>query len=291
MLSQLKRDCIFNHKEGDLIMKKGMIKKILAVAAVGVMGLGLISCGNKNNADKLTEIKEKGTLVVGLSADYAPYEFHMMKDGKDEIVGFDVEIAKEIAKDMGVELEIKDMEFDSLISAVPTGKIDMVISGMTPTAERKEAVDFSDIYYIAEHGMVVRAEDKDKYKTFEDLTGKKIGAQMGSIQADLAEEKIKDADMQLLSSVNDLILGLKSGKIDALVVELPVAEMIVKNNQELVIGEEKVKDTEGGSAIAIKKNSPEFAEQINTTIKRIKEEKLLDKFIIDANDLAGQTNN
>ncbi|MCR1950585.1 MULTISPECIES: ABC transporter substrate-binding protein [Clostridium] len=272
-------------------MKKGMIKKILAVAVVGVMGLGLISCGNKNNADKLTEIKEKGTLVVGLSADYAPYEFHMMKDGKDEIVGFDVEIAKEIAKDMGVELEIKDMEFDSLISAVPTGKIDMVISGMTPTAERKEAVDFSDIYYIAEHGMVVRAEDKDKYKTFEDLTGKKIGAQMGSIQADLAEEKIKDADMQLLSSVNDLILGLKSGKIDALVVELPVAEMIVKNNSELVIGEEKVKDTDGGSAIAIKKNSPEFAEQINKTIKRIKEENLLDQFIIDANDLAGQTNN
>jgi arginine/lysine/histidine transporter system substrate-binding protein len=273
-------------------MKKGIIKKILAVTVVGVMSFGLISCGGKSSksANKLAEVKEKGKLVVGLSADYAPYEFHIMKDGKDEIVGFDVEIAKEIAKDMGVELEIKDMKFDSLVAAVPTGKIDMVISGMSPTEERKKAVDFSDIYYVAEHGMVVRAEDKDKYKTFEDLKGKKIGAQMGSIQADLAKEKIADAQMQLLSNVNDLILELKSGKIDALVVELPVAEMLVKNNPELVVGQEKLKDTEGGSAIAIKKNSPEFAEQLNSTIKRIKEEKLLDKFIIDANDLAGQAN-
>ncbi|MDZ4906989.1 transporter substrate-binding domain-containing protein, partial [Clostridium perfringens] len=146
-------------------MKKGIIKKILAVTVVGVMSFGLISCGGKSSksANKLADVKEKGKLVVGLSADYAPYEFHIMKDGKDEIVGFDVEIAKEIAKDMGVELEIKDMKFDSLVAAVPTGKIDMVISGMSPTEERKKAVDFSDIYYVAEHGMVVRAEDKDKY--------------------------------------------------------------------------------------------------------------------------------
>ena len=270
-------------------MKKGMLKKIFAIATIGVMSIGLISCGKKadENTDKLTQIKENGKLIVGLSADYAPYEFHIINDaGEDEIVGFDIDIAKEIAKDMGVELEIKDMDFDSLVAGVPAGKIDLVISGMTPTDERKEVVDFSDIYYVAEHGFIVKAENKDKYKTFEDLKGQKVGAQMGAIQADIAEEKIPEADLQLLSNVNDLVLGLKSGKIEALVVELPVAEMIVKNNPELVVGEEKVKDTEGGSAIAVKKDEQALLDSINSTIKRIQDENLLDQFIIDANDLA-----
>ena len=235
----------------------------------------------------LLTIKENGKLIVGLSADYAPYEFHIINEsGEDEIVGFDVEIAKEIAKDMGVELEIQDMDFDSLVAGVPAGKIDLVISGMTPTDERKEVVDFSDIYYVAEHGFIVKAENKDKYKTFEDLKGQKVGAQMGAIQADIAEEKIPEADLQLLSNVNDLVLGLKSGKIEALVVELPVAEMIVKNNPELVIGEEKAKDSEGGSAIGLQKGQQALLDSVNGTIKRIKDEKLLDQFIVDANALA-----
>ncbi|GAB6168361.1 ABC transporter substrate-binding protein [Clostridium carnis] len=276
-------------------MKNGMLKKIIGVTLIGVMSLGLIGCGGKkegssasNSKDALATIKSNGKIVLGLSADYAPYEFHIKKDGKDEIVGFDVEIAKEIAKDLGVELEIKDMEFDSLITSLPAGKIDMIISGMSPTEERRQAVDFSDIYYTAQHGIVIKGEDKDKYKSFEALKGKKIGAQMGSIQADLAAKLIPDAQMQLLSNVNDLILELKSGKIDALVCELPVAEMVVKQNSELAISEEKVKDEEGGSAVAIKKNSPELAEQINKTIKRITDEKKLSQFILDANNLAAE---
>ena len=270
-------------------MKKGMLKKIFAIATIGVMSFVLISCGKKadESADKLAQIKENGKLTVGLSADYAPYEFHIINDeGKDEIVGFDVDIAKEIAKDMGVELEIKDMNFDTLVAGVAAGKIDLVISGMTPDEERKKSVDFSDIYYVAEHGFLVKAENKDKYKSFADLKGQKVGAQMGAIQADIAEENIPEADIQLLSNVNDLVLSLKSGKIEALVVELPVAEMIVKNNPELVVGEENVKDSEGGSAVALQKDQQALLDSINSTIKRIKDEKLLDQFIIDANALA-----
>lgn len=270
-------------------MRKGMLKKLFAIAAIGVMSIGLISCGTKTeeNIDKLSQIKENGKLVVGLSADYAPYEFHIINEnGEDEIVGFDIDIAEEIAKDMGVELEIQDMDFDSLVAGIPAGKIDLVISGMTPTEERKEVVDFSDIYYVAEHGFIVKAENKDKYKTFADLKGQKVGAQMGAIQAEIAEQEIPEADVQLLSNVNDLVLSLKSGKIEALVVELPVAEMIVKNNPELVVGEENVKDTEGGSAIAVKKDEQALLDSVNSTIKRIKDENLLDQFIIDANALA-----
>ena len=270
-------------------MKKGMLKKILAVTIIGVMGLGLVSCGNKK--DKLSTIQEAGKLVVGLSADYAPYEFHILdENGNDKIVGFDVEIANEIAKDLGVELELKDMNFENLVAGVSSGKIDLAISGMTPDEERQKSIDFSDIYYKAEHGMLVRVKDKDKYKNFEDLKGQKVGAQMGAVQAQIAEEKIPEADLQLLSNVNDLVLALKGEKIEALVVELPVAEMIVKNNPELMIAEEKVIDNEGGSAVGIQKGQEDLVEKINATINRIKEDGLLDEFIIEANELAEKQN-
>ena len=274
-------------------MKKGLMKKIIATAVLGIMTMGLAGCGSSNDknsaskTDLLEKIQKNGKLVVGMSADYAPYEFHYIdENGKDVIGGFDVDIAKEIAKDLGVELELQDMNFENLVAGVSSGKIDLAISGMTPDEERKKAIDFSEIYYVAEHGMLVRAEDKDKYKTFENLKGQKVGAQMGAIQAKIAEEKVPEADLQLLSNVNDLVLALKGGKIEALVVELPVAEMIVKNNPELIIAEEKVKDTEGGSAVGIQKNQEALVEQINSTINRIKEEKLLDQFIIEANELA-----
>ena len=113
---------------------------------------------------------------------------------------------------------------------------------------------------------------------------------MGVIQADIAEEKVQDGEIQLLSNVNDLVMALKGGKIEALVVELPVAEMIVQNNPELVLAEEKVTDSEGGSAVGIQKGQEALVEQINSTINRIKEENLLDQFIIDANELAGKQN-
>lgn len=270
-------------------MKKGMLKKLFAVTLVGVMGLSLVACGSKE--DKLSAIKEKGELVVGLSADYAPYEFHILdENGNDQIVGFDVDMAKEIAKDMGVELVLQDMNFENLVAGVSTGKIDLAISGMTPDEERKKAIDFSDIYYTAEHGILVRAEDKDKYKGFADLNGLKVGAQMGTIQAELAKEKIENADIQLLSNVNDLVMSLKGGKIEALVVELPVAEMIAQNNKELIVAEETVTDATGGSAVGIQKGQEALVEQVNSTINRIKEEGLLDQFIIDANELAGKQN-
>ena len=128
-------------------MKKGLIKKIFAATLVGVMALSFVGCGSKEEKNDLETIKEKGKVVVGMSADYAPYEFHAMIDGKDKVVGFDVNLANEIAKDMGVKLEIKEMEFDPLIGALKAGQIDMIISGMNPDEKRKKQIDFSDIYY------------------------------------------------------------------------------------------------------------------------------------------------
>ena len=187
-------------------MKKGIIKNFIITGLISVVTTGFVGCGSNSQEDKksvLESIKESGKLVVGLSADYAPYEFHIMEGGQDKIVGFDISLAQEIADELDVELEIKEMEFDALITALPAGKIDLVISGMNPTEKRKQAVDFSEIYYTSNHGILIRAEDSDKYNEFSDLDGLKVGAQLGSTQAELATTLIKDAEIQALSNVNN----------------------------------------------------------------------------------------
>lgn len=276
-------------------MKKGLLKKVLASCLALAMTFSIVACGNKEDKGTssesktaLTEIKDKGELVVGLSADYAPYEFYTMVDGKKTIVGFDVELAKEIAKDLGVELTLKEMKFDALLTALPAGQIDMIISGMNPDEERAKVMDFSDIYYTAQHGVLVNKKDLDKYKSAEDLKSVRVGAQMGSTQADIVKKKIKAEKPTLLANVNNLILELKSGKIDALVTEKPVAEMAIKNNNELALSKIEFKDETGGNAVAVKKGEKELVEQVNKTIKRLKDSGDLDKFIVDANELASK---
>ena len=174
-------------------MKKGLLKKLTAVAAVATIAISMIGCGAANTSSSssasgsasesvLEKIKKDGKLVVGTSADYPPYEFHATVDGNDKIVGFDMDIAQEVADDLGVKLEIKDMDFDGLLVALQANKVDMVFAGMTPTEERKENADFSDIYYEATHRFILRSGEEASVKSFDDLKGKKIGVQKGSIQ-------------------------------------------------------------------------------------------------------------
>ncbi|UXZ08754.1 transporter substrate-binding domain-containing protein [Clostridium perfringens] len=271
-------------------MKKNIFKKILSVAMIGGLTLSLAGCGEKTakengSSDKVAKIKESGKLVVGLSADYAPYEFHIMKDGKDQIVGLDIDIAKEVAKNLGVDLEIKEMEFGAIIQSVKNGMIDMGISGITPDEKRKKAVDFSDIYYEAEQGILINKDNKESIKGIGDLKGKKkVGAQMGSIQAEIAKG-IEGADVKLLDNVNTLILELKTGKLDAVITELPVAKIASEVNSELAVADEVIKNSEGGSAIAIQKRNKDLVDEVNSTIKELKENGKIDQFTNDAIEL------
>lgn len=269
-------------------MKKGIMKKIFATTLVGVIALSFIGCGNKEEKNDLEAIKEKGKVVVGLSADYAPYEFHAMIDGKDEVVGFDIDLANEVAKDLGVKLEIKQMEFDPLIGALKAGQIDMIISGMNPDEKRKKQIDFSDIYYEAKHGVLVKKEELDKFKKVGDLNGKKIGAQLGSTQQKIAEETVKGAKVQLLANVNNLILELKTDKVEAVITEEPVAKMAMKSNPELALSKITFKDNAGGNAVGMRKGQTKLVDEVNKTIKRLKDSGELDKFIIKANELAAE---
>ena len=278
-------------------MKKGLMKKIIATAVLGIMTMGLAGCGSSNDknsaskTDLLEKIQKNGKLVVGMSADYAPYEFHYIdENGKDVIGGFDVDIANEIAKKIGVNLVIQEMDFDALVSALPAGKVDLVISGMNPTEERAKVVDFSEVYYNSKHGILVRAEDADKYQTFADLEGAKVGVQLGSTQEKIAKTEIPNVNLQQLSNINNLILELKAGKVDAIVMEKPVAEMAVKSNPELAVGKPIYEEQTGGNAVGIAKNNPQLLAKVNEVITELNESGKMDEYIEKANELAATAN-
>ncbi|MEL0538578.1 ABC transporter permease subunit [Staphylococcus debuckii] len=224
------------------------------------------------------KIKERGVLRVGLSADYAPLEFESHKNGKREYAGIDIEIAKKIAKDNGLKLKIENMNFDSLLGALKTGKIDMIISGMTPTPERKKEVDFSDSYLKSSQTMVVKKTDIDKYKSLKDFANKRIGAQKQTTQEQLAKTEIENADVQSMTRLPEVILSLKSNKIDGAIIEGPVAEAYLKQNPELGFAKVKFSEPDKDTCIAVAKDSPVFLDHLNTSIKNIKDQGLIEKY-------------
>lgn len=275
-------------------MKKwGML--IIALLMVTTV---LAACGQNKNNDggntPATENQGAGAandgntkkLIVGTSADFPPYEFKIMNDsGKNEIVGFDIEIAKEIAKDLGMEIEVKDMLFDSLLNELESGRVDLVISGLSPKPEREKQIDMSQIYYTAEQAIVVRTEDKDKYNTMESLEGKKIGVQKSSIQEDMAKE-ITGAKLTSLGKINDIIMQLKSGRVDVAIIEGPVAKSFVKNVEGISITDAKPENEDEGYVVGVKKGNKELLDQVNATLDRLIKDGSIDKFVTEASALA-----
>lgn len=282
------------------------MKKIFSLIVAATLSLSLVACGSSNNNSSnntteetssesasttnkdngvISKIKEKGELVMATSPDYPPYEFKIMENGKEKIVGFDIAIAEEIAKDIGVNLRVLELDFNGLLVSLNANKADMVMAGMTPDEERIKAVDFSDIYYLAEQGIIVPTDKKDTLNTLESLAGKKIGVQKGSVQEKIATEQLPDSKIVSLVKLPNIILDLKAGNLDAAIVELPVAEGYVKQYPELAISDAKVIDETGGSAIAVKKGNSELVEQINSTIKRLEEEGTIDKYVVEANEI------
>lgn len=279
-----------------------MIKKFnnyaTLIIVILLLSLSLIGCSNSKKASSneavstIEKIKDSGKIVLGTCADYPPYEFHKQIDGKDTIVGFDIDIAKEVAKDLGVELEIKDMDFNGLLAALDTGNVDFVVAGMVPKEERKKSADFSKVYYNPDQGFLIRVEDKEKYKSIDDLDGMKIGAQKGTMQEDMALEMFPNSEIKSLGKITDLVLELKNEKLSGVVLATPVATAYDKANPDLTLSphisfkKEDVETMEEGVAVAIKKGEQELVDSINKTIDRITEEKLLEKFIQDATALS-----
>ncbi|MEG0296916.1 MAG: transporter substrate-binding domain-containing protein [Clostridium sp.] len=269
-------------------MKKNtLVKKLLGCGLAFTFAFGLAGCGAKDESEmtQLEKIKDKGVMTVGTSPDYAPYEFIIMENGQKKVVGFDIAMAEEIAKDLDVKLELKEMDFKMIVESVKNGRIDLGISGLTPDDERKKLVDFSMNYYEVEQGMLVKKDST--INTKDDLKGKKIGAQTGSVQAEMADT-IEGAEVKKLDDVNTLILDLKNGKLDVILLEIPVANTAAAANEDLRVGDEKIIYEKGGNAVAIKKGESDLVEAVNKTLERLIKEGKMEQFIKDAEALVSK---
>jgi polar amino acid transport system substrate-binding protein len=224
---------------------------------------------------------------MATSADYPPYEYVDSSSGSQEIVGFDVEIAEYITNELGYELEIQNIDFNGLIPALQANRADFVMAGMTPTEDRKQNADFSDIYYDAKN-TIVSVQGSD-LTTPESLNGKRVGVQLGSIQQEAAK-KIQGANVQPLNRISEMIQELKAGRVDALIMEDTVAAGFVANNPDLQFNEIPT-EGETGSAIAFPKGS-ELTAEFNTVLQEMKEngklEELVNKWFGEDSPAAGQ---
>ena len=278
-------------------MKAGL-KKLVALGLVAVLAVGLVGCGNKSsdnsggNQTALEQIKKKKKLVVATSPDYPPFEFMVSENGKSKIVGADIDLAQKIADKLGVELEVKGMDFDALVSALQAGKVDMVITGMTPNEERKKAVDFSDIYFKGENAVIVNAKDAGKFTSEDQLKKAKLGVQKGSTQETYVKDNLKVTNYKALVAVPDLIADMKNGNIDAIVLNSKVAGINVTKYDGIKVVE-NLKLTSGGDeeamAVAIKKgDNADLIKLTNEVIKELQDSGEYDKILANAVDLVSK---
>lgn len=154
-------------------MKNKTLKKVVAIlVGISFMTPFLTQTKAAETDAVLENIQKKGKLTIGLSADYPPYEFHATVDGKDKVVGADVSMGEKIAKDLGVELVVEELGFDALLGSMKTGKVDLIISGMSPTPERQKEVNFTDPYIRIQQKVLIRKADSEKFKNVTDFNGK-----------------------------------------------------------------------------------------------------------------------
>ena len=241
------------------------MKKFLTAMAVGAL---TAACAVPVMAE------DDNVLVMATNAEFPPYEY---REG-DEIVGIDAEVAALIADKLGMELQIEDMAFDSVLAAVQTGKADIAMAGITVTEDRQKTVNFTDPYTTATQ-MIIVAEDSE-IASPDDLTGKTVGVQLGTT-GDIYADDIEDATVERYSKGFEAVQALIQGKIDAVVIDGEPAKVFVEQNEGIKLLDEAF--TEEEYAIAIAKDNEELLEQVNTALNELKEEgefqKVVDKYI------------
>lgn len=248
------------------------MKKIFALlCAACMLTASLSACSN--DSDSMTV--EEGKLLMATNATFPPYEYY---DGND-IVGIDAEIAAKIAEKLGLELEIQDMEFNSIITSVNQGKADMGMAGMTVSEDRLKNVDFSDSYAKGVQVVIVK-EDSD-IKTIDDLEGKKIGVQLNTTGDIYATEDFGKDNVQQFNKATDTVLALTQGKVDAVIIDKAPAEVFVQQNEGLTLLSSSYADED--YAICFKKGNTELQKAVNDALNELIEDgtvqAIIDKYI------------
>ncbi|MCF1685602.1 ABC transporter substrate-binding protein/permease [Tetragenococcus halophilus] len=238
--------------------------------------------------DSLQNVLDSGTLTVGTSADNPPKEYIRMNNGEEEIVGFDIDIAKRIAEELGVELEITNMKFDGLIPSVQAGEFDMALAGFNPTPERKEVISFSDSYHDLPFVILTTKDKEEFFTSLESLAGKEVAAQKGSTQETILNEYIGHARPVALGKLPEVVAEVNAGTVDAGVVGYLSARNYLDTYPNLVATDIdiEVPEEETAQTIAFPKESQALITEVNQIISEMKEtgeiDELLDKNIEEA---------
>lgn len=246
------------------------MKKVVALLLAAVMVFCFAACGAEKAAVDQPKAEEK-VFKMGTNAAFPPYEF---KEA-DKFVGIDVEIATAIAKELGGTLEVVDMEFDSIITAVNKGEVDFGLAGMTVTDERKKEVEFSSSYATGVQSVIV--PEDSTIASLDDLAGKKIGVQLGTTGDIYACDDFGKEFVTEYGKGADAVIALKGGDVDAVIIDNEPAKAFVAENGGLKILETSyaVEDY----AIAIKKDNKEFLDKVNAALEKLTKDGTIDKII------------
>ena len=245
-------------------MKK-FVKVLSMTVAAAIMAVTFTACADSSSS---SDSKSGGSIKFGTNAEFPPFEYVVSKGVIGEFDGIDMAIAKQIGEDNNKEAKIENMELDSLLVALDNGKIDAAIAGMTVTDERKEKVDFSEPYYNAKQVMIVK-EDSNIAKA-SDMSDKKIVV----IQGYTGETCVKKLGFsyQSFKKGTEAIMELVNGKCDVVVIDSATADKYVKDNKGLKVVEDNKEFENEEYAIAVKKGNKELLDQINKSIKKMKED-------------------
>ncbi len=261
------------------------MKKFLAMALAAVMVLGVAGCGsssdekteeNTENTEQTGETTEgtDGVIKMGVSADFPPFESYA--DDAVTFVGFDIDLMQEICNRLGMELQIQDMNFDAIVAAVQTGKLDVGVSGITITDERKESVAFSDPYFVASQSILVQKDSP--ITSYEDLVNGDYtaGVQLGTTGDIMASEKISGRVSQY-EKYGDALAALLAGKNDCMVLDTGVADAFAAANDLVVVGTFGEATDSENYGIAIAKENTELLEKVNGALAEMKEDGFIDE--------------
>ena len=237
-------------------------KKIISICLLFILTLILSGCG-----------KNKNEIIMVTEAGFAPYEYY--ENG--EIVGVDVAIAKEIAKELGKKLVVKNVDFDSIVSELKSGKADFAAAGMSITEERKKQVDFT-IEYVTSNQVVVVKKDSS-LNDITQLDGKRIAVQLGTVGDSYVTENYKNSEINRQKKFLVAAEAVKNNKADCIVMDQIPAQQLVSQNPELKILDGILfKDSYG---MAVKKGNTELLDTMNTVLQRLIDEEKIEEYIIE----------
>ena len=272
------------------------MKKIVALVMALAMIFALCACGSSASTASTASTEtaaQSDKLIVGTSADYAPYEFMYADDnGTMQYGGIDISVVQYIADAMGKELQIENMSFDYLLTALSKGDYDIVIAALEETEERLNAADFSDPYYSdLPAKLLVKAENADQYTSLESFDGKSVAAQTATTKEGLVTELLPGATLVSLANVDDIVNQLVYDKIDACCLDGAVAVAKAAANPDLVVLDVVIEESPAPYCIAVAKGDPKgLLPAINEAIAQMNAANVMQGFVDAANAIKDSGN-